>query len=127
MTSIHGPLEKTIEGQAKWGLNYIKSRYGTPVAAQMFHQGHGYYADGGRVLPKLYDQGGWLPRGLSVVENRTSKPERILNEDQWDAVAGGRERVVENHFHGITDAKPIVREIRREERNRAIRMGMAGR
>lgn len=29
--------------QIKWGLSYIKSRYGTPSAAWAFWQGHGWY------------------------------------------------------------------------------------
>lgn len=35
LTSMHGPLENTLEGQIRWGLNYIKGRpdYGTPSAA----------------------------------------------------------------------------------------------
>src|SRR5690606_20097528 len=37
MTSIHGPLEPTIEGQARWGLNYIRSRYQNPLNAKAFH------------------------------------------------------------------------------------------
>lgn len=49
MTSIHGPLEKTVQGQAQWGLNYIKSRYGLPTSALAFHNANGYYADGGIV------------------------------------------------------------------------------
>jgi hypothetical protein len=33
MINMHGPIESTVEGQAAWGLNYIKQRYGTPSAA----------------------------------------------------------------------------------------------
>src|SRR4029077_12588761 len=33
MTSVHGPVEPTPTGQAEWGLNYIKSRYGNPAGA----------------------------------------------------------------------------------------------
>ena len=34
--------------------------------------------------PRLYDSGGMLPTGPSLVVNNTGKPERVLNEDQWD-------------------------------------------
>ena len=34
--------------------------------------------------PRLYDAGGMLPTGPSLVVNNTGKPERVLNEDQWD-------------------------------------------
>lgn len=43
MTSIHGPLENTIEGQILWGFNYIKNRYGNPLNALNFHLGHNWY------------------------------------------------------------------------------------
>ena len=33
ITSLHGPLEKTWQEQIRWGLDYIKRRYGTPSAA----------------------------------------------------------------------------------------------
>ncbi|MET8129958.1 hypothetical protein [Streptomyces sp. NPDC005231] len=33
--------------------------------------------------PKLYDNGGYLPPGLSIVANGTGKPEPILTSDQW--------------------------------------------
>lgn len=33
MINMHGPIESTVEGQAAWGLNYIKQRYGSPSRA----------------------------------------------------------------------------------------------
>ncbi len=127
MTSVHGPLESTVEGQAKWGLDYIKGRYGNPVAAQMFHQGHGYYANGGQVAkPKLYDNGGWLPQGLSVVENKTGKPEPILTNDQWERVGqGGGGLHIENLV--VRDEQAAFREARREGMRMKVRNNMAGR
>lgn len=47
MTSIHGPVESTPAGQAQWGLNYIRGRYGSPSRALAFHNANNYYADGG--------------------------------------------------------------------------------
>lgn len=46
----------------------------------------------------LYDNGGWLPTGKSLVENKTGRPEPILTGSQWDALldggaAGGSRRV----------------------------------
>src|SRR5699024_6423068 len=46
MTSIHGAIESTAVGQAKWCLKYIKQRYGSPAAALAFHNRHNHYADG---------------------------------------------------------------------------------
>lgn len=126
MTSLHGPLESSVWGQAKWGLDYIKRAYNNPVNAMSKHKMQGWYADGGRVTPTLYDQGGWLPKGLSVVENKTGKPEPVLNPAQWDAVSNGGGPRVENHFYGITDAQPIIAAQERSERRAAIRANMGG-
>jgi hypothetical protein len=38
-----GYEEGNATEQILWGYNYIKSRYGTPVAAQAFHEANGYY------------------------------------------------------------------------------------
>jgi hypothetical protein len=43
MTSLHGPVEDTVEGQTLWGLNYIAGRYGTPSAALAFHDANNFY------------------------------------------------------------------------------------
>lgn len=89
MTSIHGPLESTVEGQAGWGLNYIADRYGNPSAAWDFHKRNNYYAGGGHVMPTLYDKGGMLQPGTSLVANKTKKPEYILPAKVTDALMSG--------------------------------------
>lgn len=43
MTSIHGPIEPTAEGQIDWGLQYIAGRYGSPSRALAFHLRNGWY------------------------------------------------------------------------------------
>lgn len=53
--------------------------------AMHFNHVHWAYKDGG-IVPKLYDNGGYLPPGLSVVANKTGRPEPILTESQWDAL-----------------------------------------
>ena len=82
MTSIHGPVESTAAGQAKWGLKYIKGRYGTPAAAWAFHKKHNHYADGGLVR----DSGGVVPPGSSVIHNFTRDPEWMYTNKQQDTV-----------------------------------------
>lgn len=100
MTSIHGPIEKTATGQALWGLKYIKERYGNPVNAWDFHKGHNYYADGGRVVPQLHDNGGWLQPGTTLVQNKTGKPEAILNPTDWNTAAQAIDHVVSGEGTG---------------------------
>lgn len=62
-----GLASSAIDGS----LDFVKSMLG-------FHNEH---------EPKLYDNGGWLQPGLSLVANKTGAPERILTDSQWDALA----------------------------------------
>lgn len=43
MTSIHGPVENSYQGQVDWGLDYIAGRYGSPSAALAWHNQHNWY------------------------------------------------------------------------------------
>jgi hypothetical protein len=45
------------------------------------------FADGG--LVQKYDQGGYLPPGLSTVVNMTGKPEPVLTSSQWSSMGEG--------------------------------------
>jgi len=63
--------------QAEAGLRYIQGRYGDPVGAWGFWQGH-----------QWFDDGGYLPPGLSLAYNGTSRPEPVLTGEQWATVAG---------------------------------------
>jgi SLT domain-containing protein len=53
--------------QAIAGGRYIASRYGSPVGAWNFWQGHHWY-----------DNGGYLMPGATLATNRTGRPERVL-------------------------------------------------
>ena len=59
------------------GLNYALHRYGSLSALDR----PGGYAEGG-IVPSLYDKGGYLAPGVTVVSNRTSDPELVLTGDQ---------------------------------------------
>ncbi|RBQ00070.1 phage tail tape measure protein [Bifidobacterium xylocopae] len=59
------------------GLNYAIHRYGSLSALDR----PGGYADGG-VVPSLYDKGGWLRPGTTVVSNQTGSPELVLTPEQ---------------------------------------------
>ncbi|MEU4967772.1 aggregation-promoting factor C-terminal-like domain-containing protein [Streptomyces smyrnaeus] len=60
--------------QIKWGLRYIKSRYGSPSRA---------WAAWNRRSPHWYDAGGWLQPGATMAMNGTGQPEAILTAQQW--------------------------------------------
>lgn len=109
MTSIHGPLESTPEGQARWGLNYIHERYGDPEKAWQFHKSHGYYSKGGYV-GKVYDQGGILPPGqLQMVSNLSRKPEYIMTNEQWKNVeAISRQGASTGDIYNLSFQKPTT-------------------
>lgn len=115
MTSIHGALEDTVEGQARWGLNYIKGRYTNPISAQGFHRSHGYYAKGTRNAAR-----GWatvgeegpelikLRGGEQIKSNRASQ--RFVNANQ-DAARP----VFHVEFHGqVDDANDVVSKLQFE-------------
>lgn len=74
MTSIHGPIEPTVTGQAEWGLNYIKGRYGDPINALAYWNAHGNYKNGGWLMPGAYSH------------NETYEPEAIFNRPQISAM-----------------------------------------
>ncbi|MDT9695364.1 transglycosylase SLT domain-containing protein [Streptomyces sp. P17] len=80
--------------QIRWGLKYIRSRYGSPAAAWSFWQ---------RQSPHWYDQGGFLPRGLSLVMNDTggSEPTAVFTREQWTTLGGLAQRGGggEVHYH----------------------------
>lgn len=124
MTSIHGPLESTVEGQAGWGLNYIADRYGTPSAAWAFHKRNNWYAGGGHVTPTLYDKGGMLQPGTSLVANKTRKPEYILPARVTDALMNGS-AVGGGDVWNIygPDPEQVSREIIRERKKREALSG----
>ena len=56
----------TPAGQANWGLNYIRGRYGTPTAAKAFHMANGSYDAGG------------VAYGKGLLLKDVIAPERVL-------------------------------------------------
>jgi hypothetical protein len=64
--------------QIKWGLQYIKDRYGSPAQAWAHEMASGWY-----------DQGGWLKPGTTIVHNDTGKPEPVFSPSQWETLSSG--------------------------------------
>ncbi|MEU4218122.1 hypothetical protein [Actinoplanes sp. NPDC026623] len=62
--------------------------YSGAVAANHYNHVHWALRDGG-ILPALYDNGGYLPPGLSVVANGTGRPEPVLTDSQWKQLSAG--------------------------------------
>lgn len=64
---------------------YTKARYGD---LQRGWNREGGYSEGGYV-PKLYDNGGMLPPGLTLTNNQSGRPERVLTAEQEDRLLNG--------------------------------------
>ncbi|MFF1382767.1 peptidoglycan DD-metalloendopeptidase family protein [Arthrobacter sp. NPDC058288] len=79
--------------------------------------------------PALYDLGGILPPGISQVVNRTSKPEAILNPQQWADISrlatqgGGRGDI---NFHGNVgwDPNEVAHRIETKRRDTFAAFGI---
>ncbi|MFF1764795.1 transglycosylase SLT domain-containing protein [Streptomyces sp. NPDC058249] len=86
-------------------IRYIKAVYGTITNVQQANASlpPKGYAEGGLVVPNLYDNGGYLPPGLNLVANGTGKPEPVFTGSQWADIraskggGGAPNVVVENH------------------------------
>lgn len=64
--------------------------FGEPTRSDHFDHIHWAMKNGG-VLPKLYDQGGWLPSG-GIGVNQTGKPEAVLTPAESNALKDGLHR-----------------------------------
>ncbi len=88
--------------QIKWGLGYIKDRYGSPNAAwSKWNSRH----------PHWYDDGGYLPPGLSLVANGTGKPEPVFTSGQWDTLRANSGRGGSPEIHADVHVYVGDREI----------------
>ena len=90
--------------QIKWGLQYIKDRpdYGSPAAA---------YSKWLARSPHWYDDGGYLPQGLSLVANGTGKPEPVFTSSQWDTLRASVEQGGPTELHADVHVYVGDREI----------------
>jgi phage-related protein len=72
--------------QILWGLrDYIKPRYGSPEAALAFWN----RTDPRPIAGHWYDDGGFLPPGVSVAINGTGRPEPVFTSAQLAMLGGG--------------------------------------
>ncbi|HWU28023.1 MAG TPA: tape measure protein [Microbacterium sp.] len=98
------------------------SGWSPKVKAQHYSHVHLAMANGG-VVPKLYDQGGWLPHGGMAV-NQSGKPEAVLTPEESQAlragVAGG---VTINGDIYTRDEAELIERLRREQRAALYRSG----
>ncbi|WP_406171207.1 phage tail tape measure protein [Streptomyces sp. NBC_00996] len=105
MASAGSDWRTNAATQIRWGLGYIKSRYGSPSNAWSFWQ---------RQSPHWYDSGGYLPTGASLVMNGTGRkePTAVFTQQQWDtlhALATGSAGTEVHVFIGDREIRDIVR------------------
>lgn len=77
MASAGSDWRTNPDTQIRWGLGYIKSRYGSPADAWAHETRFNWY-----------DSGGYLPPGPSLVMNGTGRkePTAVFTKDQWDTL-----------------------------------------
>jgi hypothetical protein len=98
-------------------VRYIVSRYGNITNVQQANANlpPKGYALGGRVEPTWFDNGGLLPKGLSLVANGTGSPEPVFTRSQFDDIRAAKTAVpTELHadvhvFVGDREITDIVR------------------
>ncbi|WP_306358898.1 MULTISPECIES: hypothetical protein [unclassified Nocardia] len=79
------------------------------------------------LVPSRYDNGGWLQPGLTLVENKTGKPEPVFNPQQWSQLSelaqpGGttdNSLTIENLHTGMTAAE-LRRELNLIQKERSL-------
>jgi len=101
MTSLHGPVEPTVAGQAIWGLDYIRKRYGSPIGAWNFHRRNDWYHEGG-LVPMM--KGGMIPSDnfpASLHKGEMVLPKQISEKIQGkDGGVGGSTYISVDTFIG---------------------------
>lgn len=70
------------------------------------------------VVPTLYDQGGTIPPGVSVIANKTNRPEKVLPPNESAALTrlANRGETVEKHFHYSPNQVDMDEQVERRTR-----------
>lgn len=95
------------------------------VRAQHWNHVHLAMAGGG-VIPKLYDDGGWLPHG-GIAMNLSGRPEPVFTDEQWGTLRkGGGGAAVIVHGDLVTqDVPDLFRQAEKAKRRSAARTATA--
>jgi hypothetical protein len=91
--------------QIRWGLGYIRERYGSPLAALAAWQ---------RRSPHWYDDGGVLPPGLTMAYNGTGRNEYVSKEPTGTVINNYYQ--FPNYLGDKSDLVSALNELRRQGR-----------
>lgn len=108
--------------QIRWGLGYIRDRYGSPDNAWRFWQTHHWYGDGGLVHKNPWDSGGTAEPGWNLINNTTGGPETLRPVGFRDVMPQVSVNV--NVYIGDTQLRGIIRQevtLEQDKQNRRQR------
>jgi phage-related minor tail protein len=101
-----------------------QTMFGEPTRSDHYDHIHWAMKNGG-VLPKLYDQGGWLPSGGLGV-NQTGKPEAVLTPAESNALKDGLHRGPLVGTIVAADPRQAIYELEAMQRRAEVRAGVRG-
>lgn len=108
-------LGVNVESSGGVGVHYGPSARGAHNA--MFQNVYGFlparampFGAGATGAASTFDNGGWLPRGLSLAYNGTRGPERIRNQAQESALGNGGNIYVTIENHGVLGSRAEVED-----------------
>lgn len=98
-------------------IAYAKKRYGSRMLDVIGH-GHGYSRGGvvKPIQPLLRDTGGYIPPGLSLVNNQTGRDELVLNAQQQRAMLQGKRPVTFENCRFGYDPNEVAAAIHEQDR-----------
>lgn len=101
-------------------------RGNTSGVTKAMHYNHVHWAmSQGGIVPDLYDNGGMLPPGLSMVANRTGKPEPVFTNEQFERMERGGTTNIFDIEHMGPDARDVAEELDRLRRDRLTALGLS--
>jgi hypothetical protein len=98
----HGDIGSDPYGQIRWGLTYIKGRYGSPSAAWAHELATGWYEHGGLNFLTADSGVTALAPGLNMVYNGLGRVEKMVSTDHGHSY--------ELHFHAPVYGEQSMRQ-----------------
>ena len=108
-------------------FNDAKDWIGEKVGGLKKMLGFGAMPPGLNVKPKLYDEGGLLPRGVQLTEHRGRQPDRVLTSTQWDAMYSLSAKVAEGGGTATVELSADDRALLRAVADRDVKLSVDGR